>query len=201
MLKNLGLTVMLDRVIHISSQVKLADGTTSKLSTTEQRFAIGASFRYPIGKDASAPVVGATLRVGQQSFSIDPGALMATQVDIPNVGYTIVDPEVFFRYPATSKITLGVSLGYELITSGGAISEAASYGPGSISGFEGEASVDYLITKNIFARAAFRFETIGLTFKGTGDLSNNRDGDPSQQDVFGARDTYLGGAVTVGYVY
>ena len=61
--------------------------------------------------------------------------------------------------------------------------------------------IDYLITRNIFARAAFRAETIGYTFKGTGALSNARDGDPATVDVAGARDTYLGGIVTVGYLY
>ena len=55
-------------------------------------------------------------------------------------------------------------------------------------GGEGALGVDYLITRNIFARAAFRYETIGITFKGDGMLSNARDGDPTSVDVPGAND-------------
>jgi len=65
---------------------------------------------------------------------------------------------------------------------------------------EGELGGDYALTRNIFARASFRFETIGFKFKGTGAMTTGRDTDP-EQDVFGARDNYLGGAVTVGYLY
>ncbi len=196
-LKNLGFTILFDKVLHISSQVKAADGTSTKLATSEQRIAIGASFRYPVGP----AVVGVMLRAGQQSFSIDPGTLMASQVDIPNVGYVIIDPEAFVRYAVTPKITINASIGYEYIPTGGDINDGSEYGKGSTSGFEGQVSVDYSFTKNIFARAAFNFETIAMTFNNSGTLANNRDNDPTTQDVFGARDTYLGGAVTVGYAY
>jgi hypothetical protein len=50
-------------------------------------------------------------------------------------------------------------------------------------------------------RAAFRYETIGYTFKGTGMLSTGRDGSPMGIDVPGARDSYIGGMATVGYAY
>ena len=42
---------------------------------------------------------------------------------------------------------------------------------------------------------------IGFTFKGTGELSNNRDGDPSTRDVSGASDAYYGGALTGVYLF
>jgi len=61
---------------------------------------------------------------------------------------------------------------------------------------------DYMIMKNVFVRAGIRYETIGFKFKGTDPMAqtHTRDADPDQ-DVQGARDTYLGGAATVGYVY
>jgi hypothetical protein len=88
-----------------------------------------------------------------------------------------------------------------LILGAGQIQNPDQYGPASVLGFEGALGVDYLITRNIFARAAFRAETIGFNFDGTGMLSNARDGDPTTKDVVGARDTYLGGMATVGYLY
>jgi hypothetical protein len=57
-----------------------------------------------------------------------------------------------------------------------------------------------MVAKNLFARAAFRFETIGFKFDGKGTQASMRDTDMAQ-DVFGARDTFIGGAVTLGYVY
>jgi hypothetical protein len=53
----------------------------------------------------------------------------------------------------------------------------------------------------VFARAAFRYETISLAFNGDGTQSNARDGDPMTIDVQGARDSYIGGFATVGFVY
>jgi hypothetical protein len=195
MLKNIGLTVMVDKVIKISSKVNLM-GTPTTLDTSELHYAVGAVFRYPFNKTPSSPVIGATLRYGGHSFTV----ARNTEADIPNVGYKIVDPSVFIKYPANDKITLNANLGFMVITTAGQITTSASYGSASVTGFEGELSGDYAITKNLFARAAFRFETIGFKFKGTGMQSTGRDADATQ-DVFGARDTYVGGAVTLGYAY
>ncbi|MBA3542130.1 MAG: hypothetical protein H0T79_21120 [Deltaproteobacteria bacterium] len=199
MIKNLGLSVMVDKVIKVSSQYRKEDGTIGTLDSSTMRYAVGGVFRYPFNKTATSPVVGASLRIGGQSFEIGT-AEQRTMADIPNVAYTSIAPNVFFKYPATEKITLNVNLGYMAFLGTGEIQTAASYGAATVTGFEGEVSGDYLVTKNIFARAAFRFETIGFKFTGKGDKSTGRDNDP-EQDVFGARDSYIGGAVTVGYLY
>ena len=71
-----------------------------------------------------------------------------------------------------------------------------------MSGFEGTAGVDYSLTKNIFVRGQAMIQTVGLTFKGDPmSKANLRDNDGTTQDVMGARDTYFGGAVTLGYAY
>jgi hypothetical protein len=105
-----------------------------------------------------------------------------------------------FRYPATPKITLNVDAGILLFTSTGPIQQPTSYGAATVTGFEGTLGGDYMITSNIFARVAFKYETIGFKFKGTGTQTTGRDGDPAQ-DVFGAKDNYIGGFATVGYSY
>ncbi len=189
MMKNLGLTLMYDRVIKIESK---ANGMT--LPTTQQRYAVGAAFRYPFNDSATAPVAGLIVRYGRQSFQI------TGMSGIPNVNYTIIDPIAFFKYPLSTKMVVGVNLGYLLISNAGQIQNAQNYGKGGVSGFEGELSLDYFFTKNIYAHAAFRFETIAFSFPASGMLSSMRDGDP-EQDVFGARDSYYGGAVTAGYAF
>ena len=88
-----------------------------------------------------------------------------------------------------------------LVTDTGPIQSAMQYGSATVLGFEGSFGGDYAITKNIFARATFRIETIGLSFQGKGNMTNMRDGDPTSIDVGGARDTYFGGTATVGYLY
>ncbi len=189
MLKNLGITAMYDKVLKIQSK----QGAVT-LPTAQARYAFGAAFRYPLGK----LTVGATLRYGRQNFTI--GSSMGVTSDLPNVNYTILDPGAFLHYAVTPKFILNLNVAYMAFLGTGAIQNNDSYGAATVTGFEGEIGGDYLLTRNIFARAAFRFETIGFKFKGTGTMTTGRDIDP-EQDVFGARDNYLGGAVTVGYLY
>jgi hypothetical protein len=199
--KDLGVSLLVDKALLLSSQVTPPGGMATKLGTSMTRYAIGVTFRHAFGKDASAPTFEANLRYGGQSFSIAPsGAVTTAIIDIPDVSYKIIDPSIGIKYPATPKITLDATLGFLLITDTGPIQDAASYGPASVFGVEGELGGDYLVTKNIFVRAAFRFSTIGYSFKGTGAMTTMRDND-TQQDVFGARDTYIGGAITAGYLY
>ncbi|MBL9017500.1 MAG: hypothetical protein JNL83_25145 [Myxococcales bacterium] len=189
MLKNLGVTVMYDKVIKINS--KQGDVV---LPTSQSHWAFGAVFRYPLGK----ATVGASLRYGRQAFTIGSNGNVISEM--PNVNYTILDPGLFLRYEVTPKITLNANLGYMAFLGTGAIQKNDAYGAATVTGFEGELGGDYSLTKNIFVRAAFRFQTIGFKFKGTGTMSTMRDTD-MEQDVFGARDNYLGGAVTAGYLY
>ncbi|MBA3461954.1 MAG: hypothetical protein H0T46_18480 [Deltaproteobacteria bacterium] len=189
MLKNLGATVMYDRVIKINSK----QGDTT-LPTSQAHWAVGAVFRYPLGK----LTVGASVRYGRQNFTI--GSAGGVTSEMPNVNYTILDPGAFLRYELGSKIILNARFGYLAFLGTGAIQKNDQYGAATVTGFEGELGGDYLLTKNIFARASFKYETIGFKFKGTGSQSTMRDTD-MEQDVFGARDNYIGGTVTVGYLY
>lgn len=191
MAKNFGLTVMYDKVLRINS--KQGDPPVT-LPTSQSRYAFGAAFRYPLGK----ATVTAAVRYGKQAFTI--AAAGAVQPAIPSVSYTVIDPLLGVKYQLGAKLVLNVNLGFMLITNTGAIQDNMSYGAATVSGIEGEAGIDYLITDKVFVRGAARFSTIGFTFKGSGDLSNNRDSD-AEQDVFGARDTYLGGALTAGFLY
>lgn len=190
MLKNLGVTAMYDQALLISS--KDADGT--KLDTAMSRFAIGAVFRYPLGKGPRATVVGAHLRFGSQKFEI------AGNVDIPNVNYSIIDPGLFLRMPVGKKMFFNATASYLLISKTGDMQLMQNYGNASVNGIDTEVGGDYQLSSSIFARAALRFETIGHTFDGDGALTTGRDGD-AEQDVQGARDTYFGATVTLGYAY
>lgn len=191
--KNFGATVMVDKVLKINSK---AGDPPVTLPTSQMRYAFGVAFRYPLGKLTAA----ASVRYGRQNFTISPA--MGLTPDIPNVNYTIIDPAVALRYQAAPKVLLGLNLGFMILTNTGQIQKGDQYGLATVSGFEGEIGGDYQLTKNIFARAAFKFETIGFKFRGGATKTNLRDGaNAPDQDVFGARDSYFGGAVSVGYLY
>jgi hypothetical protein len=195
LLSGLGLNAQFDRVLKVSAQQVAMDGTKVQMPITEQRYRIAAVVRFPFGAGASAAL---TAGYGKETFTISRGG---NAVDIPNTNYTVVDPGAQLRYPLGDKLSLGVDAGVMLILKAGEIANADQYGTASVLGFEGDLNLDYMVTRSIFVRAGGRFETVGFTFKGTGMLSNSRDGDTSSQDVFGARDTHYGAQLTLGYAY
>ena len=206
-INGLGLEVLYDRVIYINSQKQYTDAMgnnqIAKLTTSESRYGFGAIFRYPIDQSASAPVVGGKLGYSKHSFSVTQQLPNnGGPTDVPNTAYSSVNIGAFGRYPATPKVALGLDLAYMVVTKVGDISSTANYGSTSANGFQAEASLEYLITRNVFLRAVGRVETIGMKFAANANtMANNRDGDPTTQDVTGARDTYYGGMVTAGYLY
>ncbi|HWU88778.1 MAG TPA: hypothetical protein VN253_16040 [Kofleriaceae bacterium] len=183
LLKGLGVSVLFDRTFLINS--KNPQGT-QKLPTTEQRFGLGAVFRYPLNQSATSPVVGGTLGFGKQQFTI------SGMASIPNVNYSVLEPGAFFNLPLSPQLVFNADLGFMLALDAGQIVTNAQYGTAAITGFEMSLGADYLVTKNIFARAAARLETLGFAFKGNGMKSAG---------VSGARDTYFGGSVTAGYLF
>lgn len=188
--KNIGVNLMYDRVIKIDS--KDADGNV--LDTKSSRWAIGGMFRYPLGKSASAPVVGGSLSYGKQLFRI------SNATAIPSVNYNIYEPAAFARLPV-GKLTFGVDGGLMIINDTGELQDQQHYGTTKLIGYEGEVSADYMVTPNVFVRAAFKYETIRFKFLGNGDLTINHDRDPMTVDVLTGQDNYIGGFVTAGYVY
>lgn len=203
LLRGLGLNVLYDQVLIINSQKRYSDQQgnqqVANLDTKENRWALGPVLRYPMGK----VVLGGSLTYGRQQFAIQQTLPNNEPTDIPNVHYTMLTPAVFVKYPVTPKIVLNADAAFHAITNTGQIQQTgmAGYGASTVTGFEVEGGGDYMVTKNIFARASVRYESISFKFKGDPTSQTNiRDTDP-EQDVMGAKDTYFGGSVSVGYVY
>src|SRR5688572_10632246 len=115
----------------------------------------------------------------------------------------MLSPGLFFHYPLSPKVIMSAAASYMLISKTGQMTKGdmTGYGKGTVSGIEAEVGGDYMVTGKIFARATLKLETIGYKFgNNAGTLATDRDADP-EQDVFGARDTYIGAAFTVGYLY
>src|SRR6185503_18113238 len=191
-LKDIGVTVMYDRMLKVSSRSQL---TGMEVDTKETRLGAGLVFRHAFGSTPTAPVVLAKITYSSQVFRI------AADLDTPNVKYTMFEPGLGVRVPVIANLVLGLDAKFMAITNTGQIQELSQYGTARVLGLEGALSVDYLFGRGLFARAAFRYETIGYTFKGNGLMTVNRDRNASTQDVMGARDSYLGGLASVGYLY
>ena len=185
--KNIGVKLAYEQALLISSK----DQDGNKLQTAYSRFAIGGAYRYPLGSS----VVGGTLTYGRQSFQIQ----NSDAIGIPNVNYSMFSPGGFLRYPLNPKITLNFDLAALLVLKTGQMQLMQNYGGASVLGFEGEAGGDYALTGSIFVRAGLKVESIGYKFNGKG-VKTNADADP-EQDVQGARDTYIGVVGTLGYIY
>ena len=199
--RHIGLTVLFDRVITITSRIKYEDPAdpanqlTAELPTTQQRYAVGLVFRYPIGEKAS---VEGSLRYNRMKFVIDKEGA-PVMVTIPNVDYAFVDPGVGFRYVVSPKIVAAGRLAFMLVTGTGELQEPDQYGGTKTLGFDLEGGASYAVTPKILIHADLRMTTLGLSFDGSGTLSNP-EGD-AMVEVPSGRDTYFGGAVTAGYLF
>jgi hypothetical protein len=199
LLRGLGFSFMYDRVLRINSQKRYLDNgmpAVANIKTAEQKYGIGAVLRYPLGKMVIAGKVG----YSGQTFSLGQTLPNGGSVDIPSVTYSILEFGGMLRYPVTPKILADVDFSLLAVTSAGDIDSADQYGKSTKFGQQLQLGADYSILKNVFIRAAFRFERIGLAFKGTGKQTTMRDSDP-EQDVSGATDMYLGVIGTIGYLY
>lgn len=194
--KDIGLELTYDRVLKLNSKAPTADGmSTVTYSTLESRFALSGVFRYAFSRSPTSPVVLGMFGYERQQFNI------LGKVTLPDVKYSMFAPGAGIRFPVISKLTLAADVKLLLPTSTGMIQDPDQYGEAKVVGFDGTFGADYLILPNVFVRAAGHYEVISFNFQGTGNQSNARDGNPATQDVSGAKDTYVGGMVTVGYVY
>jgi hypothetical protein len=209
-ISGLGLEILYDKVIKINSQKKFADGQgqqqTRDLATSESRWGVAAVLRYPLGQGPRAIVVGGKLGYNKQKFTVEQtlpdSGMPAQKTDIPNVAYTMLSPSAFVQAPIAPKIVLNADLTFHAVTDTGDIQTPAQYGAATVTGYEINLGADYMIKTNIFIRAGIRYEGIGLTFKGDPmSMTHTRDTDATDQDVMGAKDTYFGGAATLGYLY
>ena len=206
LLTGLGLELVYDKVIYINSKKTYTNDATkmqqtATINTTESRFSVGAVLRYPVSPSL---LVGARLLYSFQQFNLEQTFAGGMSTDVPNVGYKMAEPKLFGRYQLAGPIAIDADLGFMLVTSTGGIqaSNATGYGPATVSGYEANVGLDYTLTKNLFVRALLRYEAINLTFKGdSASESNTRDGDPTTQDVKGAKDLYYGAAASIGYAF
>jgi hypothetical protein len=196
---NLGIGFEFDRVMGLETAVDAGGGMVSNLITEQQHYAVGVRYRHNFGTTATSPTVVIGANYNQMKFAFDNP--MELYIDMPQTTYTYYDPGAAVRWPLNDKMALHVAGSVMLVTDTGEIQAAEQYGRATVTGFDGEAGVEYLATEQITVRATGRYQAIGFSFEGDGDESNGRDGDVTTVDVGGALDKYMGATVTVGYLF
>jgi hypothetical protein len=197
-LANIGIGVVVDRVIGLNSTLDDGTGMLVKLPTRMWRYGANLRYRHNFGDQADGVSMHGAVGYNTAGFAISKSDAPGS-VDVPNVNYKYIDIGVGGRVPVAGPLALLAEAKFLGLLNAGQIQTLEQYGPADVSGFSGEAVVEYQITDSVNARAGGRFMQVTMTFDGFGALDDrNSDG---TQDVSGSSDRYLGGFVTAGYSF
>lgn len=166
-----------------------------ELPTTVRHYSV--DLRYRLGKRRTAAQLTLLAGYGRRTFKISRGA---TALDLPDVDYQMVTPGFGFRLP-TGKLAFFGEARALLVTSSGAIGKKESYGAATITAFDAEAGLELALSRRVALRLSGDLAVLAYDFKGSGALTNSRDMDATTNDVGGAADRFLGGALTVDVSY
>lgn len=170
--------------------------------TKQTHYSVGARFRLPFGKSATAPSVTLGLDYGKRSFSPDRSQLMsASSLDVPNTAYTAVLPVLGFRLPFIPQLAFVASAKAMLIQDAGPIQNLDQYGRAKVFGITAQGGFDIVLGNRFAIRIVGEFTQVGFTFVGNGFRTTSLDGDPDTKDIGGALDRSIGGAATLAVLY
>jgi hypothetical protein len=196
----LGVDFEYDQVASLTTRTSQAMDIA--LPTNEMHWMVGARYRIAFGHHADSLSIALGVDYGRRVFAVNRSNLPAGAVlDIPDVDYRIIAPELGFRIPLGPRVMLTADARALLFRSAGPIQTEAEYGAAKITGGEGAAGLEIAITRNVSVHLAGTATVIGFAFVGNGQQSSNRDGDPTTKDVGGALDQYIGGTATLGIMY
>ncbi|RMH44056.1 MAG: hypothetical protein D6689_03595, partial [Deltaproteobacteria bacterium] len=201
--KNLGVLFDIERSIGLSSQIADAEMNPVKLPTQRQRWGVHVAYRHNFGSKDTHPSLIASVGYNKLSFTIDKTNVPdGVVVDVPDVAYTYVDPGLALRLPLSRRIALAAEGKFMAIVKAGQIVEPDQYGKSKVTGVSGDVAVEVQAAAHWLVRLGGTVTAVGYAFQpGAGKLSSGRDGDLNSLDVGGAMDRYLGGYVTLGYLY
>jgi hypothetical protein len=200
LLSALGIAFKLDRT------AKMTLNTTAEpdvdIPAEQYQYAVGARIRI-VGRSPSSPSVTLGLDLGRSRFRADRDDLMnKASLDLPDSYYKFVAPGLAFRIPIGGLLAFVARGEGWVVSDAGQIVRKSSYGRAKVLGFDTEAGLDVVVTKQIAVRLTGGFTQIGYQFTGNGgELANSRDGNANTRDVGGAADRAINAAVTLGVMY
>jgi len=163
----------------------------------QHQWSLGARYRLPTG-GAMSPTVTFALDYGERAFLVDRTRGMA---DTPDVDYAGFLPGADVRAPITRRIAVVAGARLLLLTSAGDIATNQQYGHMHVTGGSAMTGIDVTLATHVALRLTGEIAQLGMSFDGSGQMTTNRDGDPTTVDVGGATDRYYSGSVTVAAYY
>lgn len=159
---------------------------------TQGFYWIGARYRFVFG--SSSVAVGASY--WRRYYMADRSKLMmADQLDMPDVDYKALAPDVTARIAAAPNVSVFASLQIPLMFTSGPIQENTSYGPSTILAFDVRAGVQLALGSHYAVQMGLYFDQIGLEFTaGQGTMAATR-------EVTAATDRSIGLAAALGVFY
>jgi hypothetical protein len=198
----LGFAFDYDKTLSLTLRTTAADGTIVSAPANQQRYTVAAVYRIPFGSSATAPSLTLGIGYGQRTFIVNrTGLADPNSLDIPDVNYVAVMPRASIRIPFSASIALSGGVDAQLVTDAGPIEKQDSYGQGKVTGAEGFAALDIILSQRFVIRLEGAITAYGFAFVGNGAMAINRDGDSTTKDIGGAADRYYGGAATLGVLY
>lgn len=197
-LAGLGLAAAYDRTFGLSIKIP---NQSVRAPIRQSHYAIGARYRLAFGEASSASF---GLDYARREYIADRQNLGAATLDTPDFDYAAVSPSAALHVPVVDPVAAFASADGLVVFEAGGVTRNAGYGPATVYGYEGAAGADIAITPQIGVRVALEFSQILFKFTPratTPTMANNRDGDPSTQDIMGATDRSIGGTVTLGITY
>lgn len=172
------------------------------VAATQRHWSVGARLRIPFGGTPTSPSITLGAGIARRRFEADRSGLMAARsLDVPDTYYQMIDPGVQIRIPLAEVIALTFGGEALLIYDAGAIQKPTSYGQAKVFGASAQAGLDIVLANRFAIRLVGEVTQVGFSFTGKGELSVNRDGDPTTKDIGGATDRAIGGAATIGVLY
>lgn len=207
-LTDIGVSFVLDSTFVLESTA-MATGAT--VTSTQQRYGVGLRFRYKVGQRAHGPLLKLGVGIARLSHVIDrqsvsgggepPELPQPDDIDVPDTVYTYLDPGLSLRVPVVAGVALLAGARAMLVLDTGPVQEPEQYGAATLTGVDADVGIEIVIGERVLMRLAGHMTLIGYAFAGNGAQSNNRDGNPATVDVGGARDLYLGGHASLGYLF
>lgn len=186
---NIGIAGAYDRTIGLGIAVPK---TTVVAPISQGFYWIGARYRFNFG--SSSVAVGASY--WRRYYMADRSKLMmADQLDMPDVDYTALAPDVTARIAAAPNVGVFASLQIPLMLSSGPIQEPASYGPSTILAFDVRAGVQLALGAHYAVQMGLYFDQISFKFTAKqGSMAAAR-------EVSAATDRSIGLAASLGVFY
>jgi hypothetical protein len=151
----IGFYADFDRVVTLSIDVP---GTSKSAPITQQHYAIGARYRLAFGTSTIAFGLGYAAR----QYKADQSGLGMTKLDMPNVDYGAIAPNVVARFAATPMIGIFAATDFQFMLKAGQITK--DFGYAKIIAFDIVGGADIAFTKRYGLRAALELNQVGFSF-------------------------------------